>query len=556
MVAPQWTTPFQYDNVGGEDQLGLEGAAQTEQQYLLYGIISTTDHARYYSFYSWVLHRFIFDPNSSRRLRDFRGSYFRRHEVAFLLSCFGHHYERTPLLGGMVGAGVNSYKVRSYWNSGDPISLDQNYFGNLLGGFGQYYGTAMSAMEIIVEPENQHLVYRLSERGEALARAFEDSIRNTTYYRKLVEQGILETISRTDAREYGEVACLCPEALAASDLERTLLREAFFRFDRSGIDDPHVRRRLTLGLLLDMAAKSQDTPLDWALRSALYLGQFDVGQPYRPHTALQGWYERWRMVLVRHTYTTALQLLWYVFLEHLKARPTDTVPFEAFIDDIAARLPNGLAATSVSAYLDTLCAAVELNYPWQEASQLFHDACQLESGVDEYTLYIQELEPGDTLAQWLTRALRILCQLFLRFRPLHEQRDAIWTVVASRQRLPIAQFFDDLTRGIASGWTVRDLLTWLYREYIIGQHEFIALEKLRYQHYNTFKFYPVEGGFIWANEPPNYTEPLRYPGLRLSNALTMLQDLGLIEFDAEGVARLKNDGRSFLEQIVRTGDGD
>src|SRR5262249_35414876 len=156
--------------------------------------------------------------------------------------------------------------VRNYWNSGDPISLDQNYFGNLLGGFGQYYGTAMSAMDIIVEPENQHLVYRLSERGEALARAFEDSIRNTAYYRNLVEQGQLETISRADAREYGKVACLCPEALAASDPERTLLREAFFRFDRSGMDDPQVRRRLTLGLLLDMVAKSQGTSLDWSLR--------------------------------------------------------------------------------------------------------------------------------------------------------------------------------------------------------------------------------------------------------------------------------------------------
>jgi hypothetical protein len=32
------------------------------------------------------------------------------------------------------------------WESGDPASLDANYFTNTLGGFGQYYRTAMQAI--------------------------------------------------------------------------------------------------------------------------------------------------------------------------------------------------------------------------------------------------------------------------------------------------------------------------------------------------------------------------------------------------------------------------
>ena len=94
----------------GEDHLGVEGAAQGYQQYLVPGIITTTDHARYYSFYCWVLYRFISDPHSSRRLNDFGGAYYKRHEVAFILGCYSHH-KASGGLGGLVGAGNNSAKA-------------------------------------------------------------------------------------------------------------------------------------------------------------------------------------------------------------------------------------------------------------------------------------------------------------------------------------------------------------------------------------------------------------------------------------------------------------
>ena len=63
---PQWTTEITGKNVFGEDQLGIEGAAQGYQQDILPGIITVTDHARYYSFYAWIVYRFIFGKNSSR----------------------------------------------------------------------------------------------------------------------------------------------------------------------------------------------------------------------------------------------------------------------------------------------------------------------------------------------------------------------------------------------------------------------------------------------------------------------------------------------------------
>jgi len=59
---PHWTAELTDTFVTGEDQLGVEGAAQSYQQEPIPGIITTTDRARYYSFYAWVLHRFISAP--------------------------------------------------------------------------------------------------------------------------------------------------------------------------------------------------------------------------------------------------------------------------------------------------------------------------------------------------------------------------------------------------------------------------------------------------------------------------------------------------------------
>lgn len=95
---PQWTTELAARFVTGEDQLGVEGAAQGYQQYLVPGIITTTDHARYYSFYAWVLYRFIEWPDSSRLLKDLRGPFFKRHEVALdLVQGAGGQFQRSML---------------------------------------------------------------------------------------------------------------------------------------------------------------------------------------------------------------------------------------------------------------------------------------------------------------------------------------------------------------------------------------------------------------------------------------------------------------------------
>ena len=232
---PQWSAPIAREAVPGEDQLGVEGAAQGYQQYLVPGIITTTEHARYYGFYTWILHRFIHLPGSSRLLRDFKGEFFRRHEVALILGYYGHHLDASPI-SGMVGAGINDSKARKYWESGSVISLDQPYFQNTLGGFGQYYRAAMEALRLIAQNEKPRLVYKLTERGKALAEAYAESIKSTAYARDLEHNASLPEITRGKARSYGKVGCVCPESLQ-NGKDLPLLLDAFFRFDQTGVSN-------------------------------------------------------------------------------------------------------------------------------------------------------------------------------------------------------------------------------------------------------------------------------------------------------------------------------
>ena len=551
---PQWTTELTAKFVTGEDQLGVEGAAQGYQQYLVPGIITTTDHARYYSFYAWVLYRFIEWPGSSRLLKDLRGSFFKRHEVALIVGSYSHHQASEPL-GGLVGSGNNNAKAKSFWDAGDPISLDADYFQNNLGGFGQYYGTAMQSMGIVAESDHPGWTYRLTSRGRALAEAYEQSIADTTYLHTLRKTGSMDSLTRQAAVEYGQAGCICPEALARSR-DRDLLRDAFFRFDQTGgMDNPHVRRRRTLGVTLDLVHGADGKLERTILRPALYLGEYAPGLLYQPSEPLSHWTERWKTVEIRHLYTFGLQCLWAAFLLHLGEQPGGLF-YGDYLDWVQSQLPAGLYPKSVSEYLDELVHSVGLKGDWREECDSFDQACRQETQHDEYSLYLDAIANSRNAGRLLNLGLEILARLFLRFLPRHRENAPIWQALATRERLPISGFFDSLQKNLlAPDWTVARWLDGLYRECILGQHEFIALEKLRYQKYDTFKFYYRDGRFCWPFANPDaYREPIRVAALRLFNALTILTDLGLVTHTAEGCLELSADGEECWQRILREGD--
>lgn len=80
---PRWTKRVRTDG-GGRDTLGLSRVTESITDHLLQGIITTTDRARYYSFYCWSLWH-IQQTGPPRKFADFIREFRRlvRNRLAF-----------------------------------------------------------------------------------------------------------------------------------------------------------------------------------------------------------------------------------------------------------------------------------------------------------------------------------------------------------------------------------------------------------------------------------------------------------------------------------------
>lgn len=546
---PEWTTPIVNQTVKGIDQLGIEGAAQSYQQEILPGIITVTEHARYYSFYAWVLYRFIFDDKSSLRLKDFRGQYFKRHEMALILSGYVHHSAGKPFTG-IVGSGTNNVKVKRFWGDADETHLDHDYFQNTLGGFGQYYRTAMQVMGILEEPEAPGLVDRLTHRGKALAEAYQESIQDTRYFQALNERGRPpDKISRDEAVEYAQVGCLCPDALRRGK-DRAFLLDTFFRLEEpQQYDNLHVRRRNSLGVALDLIYQANGQFRRDHLRPALYIGEYSPGVPYPPAEEIKDWVARWRMVEVRHMYTFALQCLWAAFLWELHAK--GAIRQDEWPRWIEERLQALGWNLSIPRLAEKFCAEAGVDGGFATLQKEMGRRLGMQSGLDEYSLYLQAAKNAQNAELLFQAGTRILLLLYLRQYPYYQSQTPIWWEMAEKERLPLAMFFQDMGQGLQNTrWRVADWLNEIYQRYIFEQHEIIALEKLRFQEYDTFKFYYDNGIFYWPAEKSPYQEPIRLAANRLDNCITMLLDLGLILEDEQGRLVLSEEGKEYRIRVL------
>src|ERR1043165_3796091 len=95
---PQWTRRVAMEG-SGRDPLGLSRVSDALMNLLLPNIITTTDRARYYSFYAWA----IADIDPLRKSKDGRLSFdeeFQRREAAFALASRLGQKIKLPIVSG------------------------------------------------------------------------------------------------------------------------------------------------------------------------------------------------------------------------------------------------------------------------------------------------------------------------------------------------------------------------------------------------------------------------------------------------------------------------
>lgn len=246
LLLPRWTKRVVTD-MGGRDPLGLSRVAFIITDYLLMGITSQTDRARYYSFYTWALWHIEREEHPTS-YEDFRNA-FRRREAAMALATLAANPDASLV-------GVDATRV--YWNRGKESGLfdcDFKVLSNSMGGYGQYYGGSIYNLKLSKRTEDG-IDHVTKGTAEALAQSFQSGIRNTPYIKKRLfgerQISIRDLVKTKDT--------LTLDALNGSFAaqEKKKLIEIFFGLDERKLDERTLLRRQTLTQLIHLIAEYEN----------------------------------------------------------------------------------------------------------------------------------------------------------------------------------------------------------------------------------------------------------------------------------------------------------
>ncbi|MGH3115874.1 MAG: hypothetical protein ACRDQ2_01935, partial [Gaiellales bacterium] len=485
-IRPQWTEKL-YRPSAGQDHLGL-GSVSSDRilPKLSPGINVLTFHPRYWSFYTFLLDEFW--RRELPRTRKSFVAFYRPREAVFAVGahlCDRPEHDRYGAMRAVVG----SDKARTLANQGlaeyDP---QFHYIESDLGGYGLYYATTIAAMGLIglASPEAGLAYDAPTPEGRAVAEAFRSAIAGTAYYRHYFDDPT-RPVPHDVVREYIRVACLCQLQTPAAP-DRALLRDVYLH---AGDAEAPDTRRATLRFLLDLARQTDGTPVNEdTYRQLVYFGGEYDGARYQPRAGIERTARRWRLYQAREYYAFALNRLW----QHLCAWGLDEsiggsrpVPLDELWDylDAAAGFTQvaeafevddpgfdgGTPIADVTAWLvSTANVAGSLDDGWD-----------IEAPLHEHSLYLWCRQPGEepeTVPGMA--ALLLLVAARLGAPGTAAQYDEDWDIVIEGgvQRLATSRFFSQLRRRSMGGDTVGEFLRWVFSDYVIRQHERVAVGKL------------------------------------------------------------------------------
>jgi hypothetical protein len=544
MLLPKWTKRVVTD-LGGRDPLGLSRISQTITDYLLTGIITTTDRARYYSFYCWALWHIQIEESPSK-YQDFVDA-FRRREAAIAIATVLNNETTSP-----VGVLAVKPKIEEGRSIGEFETDFKVLPSNQLGGYGQYYGGSIYQLG---------LTYRLEDgldlvtegRAESLAKAFHKSIINTSYIQKrlFVERSI-QSEDMEASKQFLSIDALL-ETFCTD--EREILVEIFFSFQDNPTDERALLRRYTLAQILYVISEYEkhgypalvDDIEGYLVYPIYYYGVFllddSVSQSYKCPDKFQVCHSLWKQFCLQEYVTQAIESLMYSVLEIV-----DTENGGLLIDELIARLMGQ----------DFFCLLEEVtgsqcDQPWQLLAAFGIDKIPDEnvSKTLQYKFSITNKQSeeailkteGESPGTALAISMLLFSCLYGKWRGI--ENDTGWAYVAlhARNDLWIGSIFQYLDVWLKQETTWTETLKVLIESLIINQHDKIMYEKRRL---DSCWLTHIEGRIIKEQDYGPRPRSSRH-----KNAVSILYDLGLLTIDLDTrIISLTSNGKEILKKVL------
>jgi hypothetical protein len=370
------------------------------------------------------------------------------------------------------------------------------------------------------------------ERGRRLAEAFTSAVPEDAFFRVLEQP--------TATWEYlDELVAFCPCGLPANTAEHELLLDLFLARTEPFQGDGGTTRRASLGLLLDLAsqaARDSDYAFEGLLRGGAYTGALVDGSAWQVAKPLERVLRGWGTYQRNELLSLAVQGLFAAVLRAIERDEAQSIRQASDAAEIAVRLLSSRGA-DLTLPLDALVARVRGELPaladWQ------HEDHELQCGWRLQNLPLNDDTKLEAIAQ---ESIAILLALLARGVDEYPYGDFELDPEYFDPREVHLLSLRHASKTEWAGLTVEAWVRWLAVQWGVARRLRVALRKLRGERRDTFRIRPLEGELRVVEAPaPVFTQP------RVSRAQQILRDLGLIEYDGEGVMVLTDRGRTELE---------
>ena len=286
-----------------------------------YTTVITNRPARYFSMYSWAIHRL----NEEHSLSDKTGFWrrFARLEAILLCAIASHPEHAYPGFGGAIGTKASSELLRKVTDG----AVDLSRFTKIANGWQTNYLKPMRDLGLLDLDPGLPSGLKLTSAGLELAEAYGASIRTSEFFRSYV------TSDRVPIRvieELASVGCTCLLHSPSTELLRTEHHSCLKHLlvhpnsERVNCDEPDLLEA-SMHLLLDVLRASDDIgePLNltrW--RRVLSTGLLNPNSPYNVPGSMKSIFRKWQLYNADALLVYSLEQGLAGFLEDLHKRGT------------------------------------------------------------------------------------------------------------------------------------------------------------------------------------------------------------------------------------------
>jgi hypothetical protein len=520
---PQWSRRVAMDG-SGRDPLGLSRVSDALTSFLLPSIITTTDRARYYSFYTWA----IADIETLRKSKGGRVSFeeeFQRREAAFALaSRLGQKIE-LPIVGIRQ---VDTILASA--DEDDNVDTDFRVLpSNSTGGYGQYYGGCLHALAL-VRVDEQGEWTSSTEYGQKLAEAFATATAEAPYLtgnwrtRRRVPKKVMQ--------ESAKVFSLDALAGRAADTERELLISMFFNLREAPSATRPLNRQATLGMFLHVLKSCEEAGVEVTRRhvdgGAVFWPHYYGGVtaddnnllPYQPPPVFAESHAFWRQFCAHQFLAFALEEFLAAVLDSLSSHPEglteaallDELVNKEFVQDLEMVLKAKIGSPAALLRSVGIVGVPDVTTCLEITKRFGGDAV-----VDEWSVcWDRDVSPQTRLG----RATLILALLYGKWRGRNDEDAFLRVADEAKGELWLGTIFPWLDAWQAEQLDWRQAVERLL-EWTVVRHDQVKFQKRKLD----------ASWFELANRRFVKQQDI-VPGFRASrhgNATTVLQDLGLIK---------------------------